>query len=365
MKKLNIAVFFGGCSSEYHVSLESAKAVISNLNPKLYTPILVGISKTGEWYCFRGETEKIAKDCWLNEEDCVPAVLSPNSHGRGLLLLEKGEIRMIPVDAALPIMHGKFGEDGTIQGMIEMAGIPLVGCGVLASALCMDKERAHKLARAAGVAVPESIVLKRSTGKEVPDVSGDIREDCRHREQVLSFGRKVGYPMFVKPLRAGSSFGITKVTEEDKLWDALALAFRYDDYAVLEEGIEGFEVGCAVLGCDDLTVGEVDEIQLSEGFFDFTEKYTLKTSSIHVPARVNPEVSQRIKETAKILYGALGCSVFARVDMFLTPEGKIVFNEVNTIPGFTEHSRYPGMMKAAGLEFPELLDKMIRLAVTK
>lgn len=365
MKKLTVAIFFGGCSSEYHVSLESAEAVIRSLNSELYQPILVGISKTGEWYCFRGATEKIAKDCWLNEEDCVPAVLSPNSHGRGLLLLEKGEIKMVPVDAALPVMHGKFGEDGTIQGMIEMAGIPLVGCGVLASALCMDKERAHKLAKAAGVAVPKSIVLKANVGKEISEASGDVREDDGHQEQALSFCRKVGYPVFVKPLRAGSSFGITKVMKEDELWDALALAFQYDDHAVLEEGIAGFEVGCAVLGCDDLTVGEVDEIQLSEGFFDFTEKYTLKTSSIHVPARILPEMSGRIKETAKTLYRALGCSVFARVDMFLTPEGNIVFNEINTIPGFTEHSRYPGMMKAAGVEFPELLDRMIRLAVTK
>lgn len=350
MKKLNVAIFFGGCSSEYHVSLESAEAVIGSLNTELYQPVLVGISKTGEWYCFRGEPEKIGKDCWLNEEDCVPAVLSPNSHGRGLLLLEKGEVKLVPVDAALPVMHGKFGEDGTIQGMIEMAGIPLVGCGVLASALCMDKERAHKLAQAAGVAVPESIVLK---------------EDFRKEKQALTFCEKVGYPVFVKPLRAGSSFGITKVTEEEKLWEAIALAFQYDDQAVLEECIPGFEVGCAVLGCDDLTVGEVDEIQLSQGFFDFTEKYSLKTSSIHVPARVQPEVSAHIKETAKTLYQALGCSVFARVDMFLTPEGNIVFNEINTIPGFTEHSRYPGMMKAAGVEFPELLDRMIRLAVAK
>lgn len=357
MKKLNIAIFFGGCSSEYHVSLESAEAVVRSLNTELYQPVLVGISKTGEWYCFRGDPEKIGKDCWLNETDCVPAVLSPKSHGRGLLLLEKGEVKRILVDAALPVMHGKFGEDGTIQGMIEMAGIPLVGCGVLASALCMDKERAHKLARAFGIAVPESIVLKADDNKDTWSPAGS------RMKQVLEFCKKVGYPVFVKPLRAGSSFGITKVTEEDKLWEALALAFQYDDHAVLEEGIEGFEVGCAVLGCDDLTVGEVDEIQLSQGFFDFKEKYSLETSSIHVPARVEPEVSCRIKETAKTLYRALGCAVFARVDMFLTPEGNIIFNEINTIPGFTEHSRYPGMMRAAGVEFPELLDRMIRLAV--
>ena len=166
----------------------------------------------------------------------------------------------------------------------------------------------------------------------------------------------------VKPVKAGSSYGVTKVTQASQLSDAIALAFKYDTQVILEENIEGFEVGCAVLGNQELTVGEVDEIELSSGFFDFTEKYTLKTSAIHVPARIAPEKAAEIKETAKRIYLALGCRGFARVDMFLTPEGKIVFNEANTIPGFTSHSRYPGMMKAAGHSFGEILTRIIELA---
>ena len=176
---------------------------------------------------------------------------------------------------------------------------------------------------------------------------------------VVEFGRNVGYPLFVKPVKAGSSYGVTKVSREQELLPAVENAFKYDNEIIVEETIEGFEVGCAVMGTKKLTVGEVDEIELSGGFFDFTEKYTLKTSAIHVPARIDREVSDRVKKTARVLYKALGCTGFARVDMFLTPENRIVFNEINTIPGFTEHSRFPGMMKAAGISFGEILDTVI------
>ncbi|WP_300775392.1 ATP-grasp domain-containing protein, partial [uncultured Acetatifactor sp.] len=161
----------------------------------------------------------------------------------------------------------------------------------------------------------------------------------------------------------GSSFGITKVADENALDSAIALALSHDSKAIVEEAVEGFEVGCAVLGREELIVGRVDEIELSEGFFDFTEKYTLKTSAIHVPARIDPAKAAEIKETAKRIYRALGCAGFARVDMFLTPEGEVVFNEVNTIPGFTEHSRYPGMMKAAGIPFREVISRILELGL--
>lgn len=343
----NIAIFFGGCSPEYSVSLESVGAVIRNLDSRKYRPILIGISKEGDFYYYRGEVEKIEQDCWQNSKDCIPAALSPNPKDRGLLLLEKEGTRVLPVDAAFPVMHGKYGEDGAIQGMIEMAQIPLVGCGVLSSALCMDKLCAHRLAKEAGVRVPRSIAV----GPEY------------ERETVLEFGRSLGYPVFVKPVRAGSSYGITKVQKEEDLLYAVEFAFQYDSQVVVEEAIQGFEVGCAVLGRDVLTVGAVDEIELAEGFFDFTEKYTLITSKIHVPARISQDQEKRIRETAKLLYRTLDCDVFARVDMFLTDKGDIVFNEINTIPGFTEHSRYPKMMEAVGISFSELLDRMIRLAV--
>lgn len=347
MDKYNIAIFFGGCSSEYSVSLESAYAVICNINRALYRPVLIGITQEGNWLHFSGDAEKIKKDIWKEDESCVPALLSPDKGAHTLFLQKPNGMESISIDAVLPILHGKNGEDGTIQGMIELAGIPLAGCGTLSSALCMDKDRAHKLVGLAGVRVPKSMVL----------------EANMPAGQAADFGEAVGYPLFVKPVKAGSSYGITKVSQPETLMDAISLAFQYDNQVILEENIDGFEVGCAILGVHTLTVGEVDEIELSDGFFDFTEKYTLKTSAIHVPARIPAEKAEEIKRTAKVIYRALDCSGFARVDMFLTPDGEIVFNEVNTIPGFTEHSRYPGMMKAAGISFSEMLERILRQAV--
>ncbi len=345
----NIVVLFGGASSEYEVSLQSAYAVICNMDRKKYHPVTVGITREGQWFYFTGETDKIQNDTWCNAADCVPAVLSPDRTNHHLMVCRAQSMpESIPVDAVFPVLHGRNGEDGTIQGIAELAGIPLVGCGTLSSALCMDKDRAHRLAERSGVRVPRAMVLTDNTA---------VNKAC-------AFAETIGFPVFVKPVKAGSSFGVTKVKDMKNLAPAVALAFNYDNRVILEEAIEGFEVGCAVCGRDQLTVGEVDEIELygagdSSGFFDYTEKYTLKTSAIHVPARIPKEKAREIQETAKRIYRALDCAGFARVDLFLTPEGEIVFNEVNTIPGFTEHSRYPGMMRAAGYGFAEVLDRII------
>lgn len=348
--KQNIAVFFGGCSSEYSISLQSASSVIRSLDPDKYRPIPVGITREGDWYYFQGDPRKLLEDRWQDPSDCIPALLSPSRSDRCLLLLQKDGPVRLHIDVALPILHGKNGEDGTLQGLIELAGIPLAGCGTLASALCMDKDRAHKLVGLKGIRVPKAVVLKDFSpeGTAGPDVA---------------FAERTGFPLFVKPVKAGSSFGVTKVTDPAELSAAVRLAFQYDDEVIVEEAIEGFECGCAVLGNEHLITGEIDEIELSGGFFDFTEKYTLKTSSIHVPARISAETAGKLKRTAKTIYRTLGCRGFARVDMFLTPEEEIVFNEVNTIPGFTEHSRYPKMMEAAGLSFREVLDRVIREAI--
>ncbi len=340
-----IAILFGGCSPEYSVSLQSAYSVITHLDRKKYIPVLIGISKTGDWFKYDGELEKIPADEWCNEKDCTPVVVSPNRTVHGIFTIKNRKIEELPIDAAFPILHGKNGEDGTIQGLFELAGIPVVGCGVLSSALCMDKDRAHKLVQSAGICVPKSFV---------------IYEDM-DSAFVFTQAEQIGYPLFVKPVGAGSSYGVTKVTEQAQLPAALKLAFSYDNKVIVEEGISGFEVGCAVLEDKDFIIGEVDEIQLEKGFFDFTEKYTLKTSSIHVPARIAPEKAAEVKRTAKKIYEALDCSGFARVDMFLDDSGRIVFNEVNTIPGFTTHSRFPNMLKAAHISF----EQIISIAITK
>lgn len=346
-KKKRIAVIFGGCSPEYHVSLQSAYAVTCHMDKQKYEPVLIGITKKGDWFHFCGDIEKIPADTWHNAADCVPAAVSLSRSDHALLEWRENRVSKLPIDAAFPVLHGKNGEDGTVQGVFELAGIPAAGCGILASALCMDKDRAHKLAQAAGVAVPRSFTLKKSE---------DIGAALAQAEQI-------GYPLFVKPVKAGSSFGITKVRDQTELPAAIKLALEYDETVIVEENICGFEVGCAVLGTDELTVGEADEIELADGFFDYTEKYTLKTAAIHVPARVDAATAEKIKQTAKTVYRALDCRGFARVDLFLSNSGEIVFNEVNTIPGFTAHSRFPNMMKAVGMTFETIISTVIDLAM--
>ncbi len=323
MKK-NLAVIFGGCSPEYPVSLQSAFSVIEHIDRERYEPILLGITRQGAWY-----------------------FLGPDRTRQCVLELGIDGVRETHIDLAFPVLHGKNGEDGTIQGLIELAGIPLVGCGTLSSALCMDKDRAHRLVELAGIRAPKSFTITADTTMET----------------IRSGAEKLGYPLFVKPVRAGSSFGITKVAAEGELDAAVTEALEYDDTVILEETIPGFEVGCAVLGGKELTIGEVDEIELSQGFFDYTEKYTLKTSKIHTPARIDEETARRVKAAAATVYRALDCRGFARVDLFLTPAGEIVFNEVNTIPGCTIHSRYPGMMKAVGIDFSTLIDRLLEEAL--
>ena len=348
MKKPTIAVLFGGRSPEYSVSLQSAHAVLCNLDPDKYTVLPVGITRTGQWFLYAGPYEAIPQDHWHEDRThLTPVVVCQDRAVRGLLSLAGQTPQPIALDGVLPILHGKNGEDGTVQGLFALAGIPVIGCGVLASALCMDKDAAHRLVRAAGVAVPPSALFRTGEGLDtLPERTASLT-----------------YPLFVKPARAGSSFGITKVEEPGVLAEAVTAALAHDSKVVIEEAVPGFEVGCAVLGNEVLTVGHVDEIELSGGFFNYTEKYGLITSSIHMPARISQEKETEIQATAQLIYRALECSGFARVDLFLTPDGRIVFNEVNTIPGFTAHSRYPNMMRSIGLEFGPLLDRLIGLAV--
>ncbi len=338
-----IAVLFGGCSSEYGVSLQSAYSVCKAISTEKYERVLVGITKEGDWYVYEGSLENILEDTWQEEGPLFPAQISLSRKDHGLFVRRDGQVKTVYLDGVLPILHGKNGEDGTVQGVCDLAGIPVIGCGVLASALCMDKHRAHLLAKEAGIPVPKGYCFR----------TGASMEEIREKADAL------GYPLFVKPLRAGSSFGITRVSLGECLEAAVKEAFSYDETLVIEEMIEGFEVGCAVVGGKKLIAGRADEIELSDGFFDFHEKYTLQTSRIHMPARVSPETEKAIQDTARRIYRALDCKGFARVDLFLQPDGKLVFNEVNTIPGFTSHSRFPNMMKGVGYSFEELIGLLL------
>lgn len=343
-----VAVLFGGHSGEYQVSLQSAYSIINSINLKENKLILIGITRQGEWFKYSGDIEAIKNDTWWQDStSCVPVVISPDRKTKGLLVFKNDTITTMPIDVAFPVLHGKNGEDGTIQGLLELAGIPYVGCNTLSSALCMDKDLAHKLVKTAGIKVPESIVIY----------------DKLSEDELLNKVSHLGYPLFVKPVNAGSSFGITKVLAKEELAKAVETAFEHDSKVIIEEGINGFEVGCAVLGNETLTLGEIDEIELVDGFFDYTEKYTLKTAKIHLPARIDREVANRVKQAAEIIYRTLGCSGFARVDLFLTPDQEIVFNEVNTIPGFSTYSRYPNMLKGIGMSYEQIVNQLIELAV--
>lgn len=340
MKK-RIAVLFGGCSDEYAVSLKSAQAVIGAMNQEQYELVLIGISQEGHWYRYEGPLDAIGADRWQDGR-CTPAILSPDRGSHGLITAQGDRLR---IDAALPILHGKNGEDGTVQGLLALAGIPVIGCGCLSSALCMDKYRAHQVAAAGGIAVPRNIELT-----EIPPEA-----------QVREKAEELGYPLFVKPVNGGSSYGISRVTAPEDLMPAVLTAFQHDDKVLLETAVDGVEVGCAIIGRnDDLTIGVVDEIEVPSGFFDFTEKYTQKNSAIHTPGRMTVDKAKEIQEVAMALYRALDCAGFARVDMFLAKDGTVYFNEINTIPGFTALSRFPKMLMATGMTFPEVVDLLIR-----
>ncbi len=345
MKK-TVAIFFGGRSSEYKVSLMSAASVIKNINKEKYAVILIGITVNGDFYLYEGQAEEIENDRWFDQKRLRKITVSVNRSDHGIIMTDTGEIKRI--DVAFPVLHGRNGEDGRLQGLLELAGINCAGCGMTSSAICMDKYLAHELAASKGVSVPKGYLFKKT------DRFDYIKEKIAD----------LGYPLFVKPLKAGSSVGVGKIRSLGELEAALKEAFAYDDKALIEESIDGFEVGCAVLGSVAPIAGEIDEIELENenGFFDFYEKYSLTTSKIHLPARLTQCEKEKIKAFALNIYKILGCKGFARVDMFYTKDKKIVFNEVNTIPGFTSHSRYPSMLKAAGISFGETIDRLIELA---
>lgn len=340
MDRLKVGIIFGGCSEEHPVSVKSAREVAKHLDLGKYEPFWIGITSSGAWKLCDGPDES-----W---ERCGrPVVLSPDRSVHGLLVLDRERYDMIRLDVVFPVLHGKFGEDGAIQGLLELSGIPYVGCDIPSSAVCMDKSLAYVVARAAGIATPTYWIV---TANEKVDPGG------------------FAYPVFVKPARSGSSFGVSKVSDPDELPDALEAARQYDSKVLIEEAVAGSEVGCAVLGERfGLVTGEVDRVALSHGFFRIHQESNPESGSENstfiVPADIPAEARVLVQQTAKAIYQALGCKGLARVDTFLTDEGTVVLNEVNTLPGLTSYSRYPRMMAAAGLPLAEVIDRLVALTV--
>jgi len=347
MSKIKVAVVFGGFSPEYEVSLSSAYSVINAINKEKYEVLMIGITKKGQWYRYTGAVENIPNNEWFCDESLIDKVLISPDRGGGFLVYENGAPVNVHVDIVFPVLHGRYGEDGTIQGLFELAGIPVVGSGSASSALCMDKNRAHKIISLKGITVPESVCF----------------EYIPTNEELLEAVQKLKLPIFVKPIKAGSSIGVSKLDNYADVPEAVKEAFIYDDAVIIEESISGKEVGCSVIGNRDLRTGRVNEIEVSSGFFTYKEKYTLATSKIHTPARIDAESERRLQEAGKIIFEALGCRGYARIDMFLTDNGDIIFSEANTIPGFTAHSQLPKMMNAAGIDYPELVDILLELGL--
>jgi D-alanine---(R)-lactate ligase len=340
LNKLKIAILFGGCSEEHDVSVKSANEIANNIDTEKYEPIYIGITRSGVWKM----CEKPGTD-WDND-NCRSAVLSPDKKMRGLLVMQNNGYQIQHVDAAFPVLHGKSGEDGAIQGLFELSGIPYVGCDIQSSAVCMDKSLTYIVVKNAGFGTPEFLTLNHD---DIPD------------------SNTLSYPVFVKPARSGSSFGVSRVNNENELDDAIAMARQYDTKVLIEQAVPGIEVGCAVLGNGiDLIVGEVDQISLSHGIFRIhQEEHPEKGSEnavVSVPADLPAEKRMEIRETAKAIYKALGCKGLSRVDMFLQENGRIILNEVNTLPGFTAYSRYPRMMAAASMTLSWVIDHCITLA---
>lgn len=341
MDRLKVGILFGGCSEEHPVSVKSAREVAKHLDTQKYEPFYIGITKSGAWKLCDGP------DADWEDGSTRPAVLSPDRGSPGLLVLDEGRYETVRLDVVLPVLHGRLGEDGAIQGLLELSGIPYAGCDVQSSALCMDKSLAYVVARSAGVATPNFRVV-------MPDEDVDASE--------------LAYPVFVKPARSGSSFGVSKVSRGGELESAVRTARQFDSKVVIEEAVFGSEVGCAISGNDpDLVVGEVDQIVLSDGFFRIHQERTPEQGSdnatVIAPANISPDARSLVQDTAKAVYRALGCRGLARVDMFLTDDGHVVLNEVNTLPGMTSYSRYPRMMAAAGLPFADVIDRILSLTL--
>ena len=353
MDKLTVLVLFGGKSSEHDVSCVSASSVIANIPQDKYDIIKMGITKDGAWYRFNGDTALLPEDKWLEDAaNLVPAFVSPDPTLGGIVETVNGEARVTKIDVVFPVLHGKNGEDGTVQGLLQLAEIPYVGCDMTSSAACMDKALTNALADRAGI--PQAKWLS-YTEHEYRSNPHKALDECVE---------KLGYPIFVKPAKAGSSVGISKANDLNELADAFETAFANDSKVVLEETVIGSEVECAVLGNDEPVAATPGEIAPCNDFYDYEAKYISGDSGLFIPARISEDMLKKVQKEAIRAYKALGCSGFSRVDFFVNGE-EIKLNEINTIPGFTSISMYPKLWAHSGLAYPELIDKLLCLAIEK
>ena len=352
MKKLNVCVLFGGMSPEHDVSLRSAEAVLNNMDKEKYELFPVGITKEGQWILYGGtDYSRLPADQWLTDAANCPAAISP-VRGQGLLCFAADGMKAVKIDVVFPVLHGENGEDGAMQGLLQLAGIPYVGPHVSASAVSMDKTLTKLVADKAGVVQAAWQLVRRG------DLDGKLERTLDHLEGCFA------YPMFVKPSGTGSSVGVSKAADRQALAKALVDAAVFDDKVLVEEFICGREVEVAVMGNASPIASVCGEIDSGADFYDYDAKYITDTSTAYIPARIDEEIAEQVREAAVKIYSAIGCCGLSRVDFFVTYEGnKVVFNEINTLPGFTSISMYPKLFGASGIPYSQLLDELLRLAM--
>ena len=352
MKSLSVCILFGGVSPEHEVSLRSAESVLNNIDESKYNVFPVGITKEGKWILYGGKDySDLPSGRWLTHSDNRQAAISP-IRGQGLLTFEGDCVVRQQIDVVFPVLHGENGEDGTIQGLLQLAGIPYVGPHVAASAVAMDKTLTKLVVDQAGITQAAWKLVRRNDMGSRMEGTLDALE------------AKFAYPMFVKPAGTGSSVGVSKATEREDLKKALLEAGKYDDKVLVEEFIRGREIEVAVMGNESPVASVCGEIDSGADFYDYDAKYITDTSVSYIPARIPEDVAETVRDTAVKVYKAIGCQGLSRVDFFVTwQENRVVFNEINTIPGFTSISMYPKLFGASGVPYSQLIDQLLELAL--
>ena len=351
MGKLNVCILFGGISPEHAVSLRSAESVLNHIDKEKYHILPVGITREGQWLYFGGtDYSMLPAGTWMNCPGSCPAAISP-VRGQGLLRFDGSTVTATPIDVVFPVLHGENGEDGAMQGLLQMAGIPYVGPHVSASAVAMDKTLTKLVIDKEGIPQAAWELVR---GPELEERMDAI---------VASLEARFTYPMFVKPAGTGSSVGVSKAGNREKLKAALTAAAEFDSKILVEEFIRGREIEVAVLGNQEPVASVCGEIDSGAEFYDYDAKYITDTSTAYIPARISENLQARIRDAAVRVFKAVGCQGLSRVDFFATEDEKLVFNEINTIPGFTSISMYPKLFEASGVPYSRLIDELVRLAL--
>ena len=352
MKKINVCVLFGGVSPEHEVSVRSAESVLCNMDAEKYNIFPVGITKEGQWILYGGtDYSALPAGTWKDHPDNRPAAISP-VRGQGLLIFEQDCTVTTAVDVVFPVLHGENGEDGSIQGLLQIAGIPFVGAGVAASAVSMDKTLTKLVMDQEGI--PQAAwQLVRSRDLELK--TDDLLD---------SLEKRFSYPVFVKPAGTGSSVGVSKAADRTQLAEALRCAAIYDEKILVEEFISGKEIEVAVMGNESPVASVCGEIDAGAEFYDYNAKYVTDTSVAYIPARIPEEVAQQVRELAIRAYRAVNSRGLSRVDFFVThADSSVILNEINTLPGFTSISMYPKLFEASGIPYGQIIDRLLELAM--